>query len=170
MPLLRNGEFIEDTFLTLEDDAPLPAAGNVVVSWKRLEKEFDGLKARAGALGVLFPVDAEPEALTPYLAALSLIVLPFAKFGDGRGYSIARILRSRLGYAGELRAAGDVLPDQIAFMRQLGFESFAPNSERYTPEAWLAAATRMSLSYQSGFLPAHGYSPADIFELRRQRR
>ena len=170
MPLLRNGEFVEDGFLTLDDDAPLPAAGDIIVSWKRLERDFDALKAHNGALGVIFPVDADPEVLKLHLGALSLIVLPFAKFGDGRAYSIARILRVRLGYEGELRASGDVLPDQIAFMRQLGFDSFAPDSERSTPDAWLRAATRMSLTYQSGFLPEHGYSPADIFELRRQRR
>jgi uncharacterized protein (DUF934 family) len=169
MPLLRDGEFVEDNFLTLDDDAPLPAEGDIIVSWTRLEQDFDALK-HGGALGVVFPVDAEPEALAPYLGALSLIVLPFARFADGRGYSIARILRSRMGYTGELRASGDVLPDQIAFMRQLGFESFAPDSERYTPDAWRSAATRMSLTYQSGFIPGHGYSPAEIFELRRQRR
>lgn len=170
MPLLRNGEFVEDSFLTLDDDAPLPTVGDIIVSCKRLEEQFEALKAHGGGLGVIFPVDADPDALKPYLGALSLIVLPFARFADGRGYSIARILRSRLGYDGELRASGDVLPDQIAFMRQLGFESFAPDSERYTPDAWRRAATTMSLTYQSGFVPAHGYSPAEIFELRRQRR
>ena len=56
---------------------------------------------------------------------LSLIEIGFSAFGDGRGYSAARILREE-GFTGELRAQGDVLVDQLAFMRRCGFDSFAP--------------------------------------------
>jgi len=170
MPLLRDGEFVEDGFITLDDEAPPPEKGGVIVSWERLQAEFEALKGRAGGLGVAFPVIEEPQALKPYLAALEVIVLPFAAFTDGRAYSIAKIIRARLGFTGELRAAGDVLPDQIAFMRQVGFDAFQPRSDRYPLETWRRAATAMSLSYQSGFVPPHGYAPAEIFEQRRLRR
>ena len=170
MPLLRDGETVEDGFITLDDGAPLPEKGGVIVSWERLQAEFETLERHAGGLGVLFPVTEDPDALGPYLAAIKVIVLPFASFTDGRAYSLARIIRSRLGYKGELRAAGDVLPDQIAFMRQVGFDAFAPRSDRYPLEAWQRAATAMSVSYQSGYVPAHGYAPAEIFEQRRLRR
>ncbi|MCB1437748.1 MAG: DUF934 domain-containing protein [Rhodobiaceae bacterium] len=170
MPLLRNGEFLEDSFITLDDDAPLPPSGDIIVTRDRLVRDFDALKARSGALGVLFPVDGEPEELAPYLGALALIVLPFEKFADGRAYSIARILRARVGYGGELRAEGDILPDQIAFMRQIGFDSFSPRSDRYSEDAWRRAATAMTLTYQTGYVARQGFAPAEIFELRRQRR
>jgi uncharacterized protein (DUF934 family) len=49
----------------------------------------------------------------------------FPAYTDGRGYSAARILREH-GYAGELRAVGDVLLDQLC-TRRCGFDSFAPN-------------------------------------------
>lgn len=65
------------------------------------------------------------RTLLPHLAGLRLIEVAFPKYRDGRGYSSARILREA-GYAGELRAAGDVLVDQIFFMRRVGFDSFAP--------------------------------------------
>ena len=63
--------------------------------------------------------------LLPYLDRLQLVEVNFPTFGDGRGYSSARILREA-GYTGELRAVGEVLVDQIAYMRRCGFDSFAP--------------------------------------------
>jgi uncharacterized protein (DUF934 family) len=66
------------------------------------------------------------RALLPHLERLKLVEIAFPKFRDGRGYSSARILREA-GFAGEIRAAGDVLVDQLGFMRRVGFDSFAPN-------------------------------------------
>lgn len=63
--------------------------------------------------------------LIPHLERLQLIEVNFPVFGDGRGYSAARILREA-GYQGELRAVGDVLVDQLAFLRRCGFDAFAP--------------------------------------------
>ncbi len=65
------------------------------------------------------------RALAPHLGRLKLVEIAFPKFRDGRGYSSARILREA-GFTGEIRAAGDVLVDQIGFMRRVGFDSFAP--------------------------------------------
>jgi uncharacterized protein (DUF934 family) len=84
----------------------------------------DGLvDSNAGAVRIE-PGD-DPRALVPHLARLRLIEITFPKFRDGRGYSAARILREA-GYTGELRAAGDVLVDQLHFMRRVGFDSVAP--------------------------------------------
>ena len=63
--------------------------------------------------------------LLPHLSRLALVEVNFPVFGDGRGYSAARVLREA-GYEGELRAVGDVLVDQLAIMRRCGFDSFAP--------------------------------------------
>ena len=68
----------------------------------------------------------DARALLPYLDRLTLVEITFPAFRDGRGYSSARILREA-GYTGELRAAGDVLVDQLSFMKRCGFDSFAPN-------------------------------------------
>ena len=65
--------------------------------------------------------------LLPALDRLLLVEIAFPTFRDGRGYSAARILREA-GYTGELRAAGDVLVDQMPFMRRCGFDSFAPDA------------------------------------------
>ena len=67
------------------------------------------------------------RVLEPHLDRLKLVEIAFPKFRDGRGYSSARILREA-GFAGEIRAVGDVLVDQLGFMRRVGFDSFAPDA------------------------------------------
>lgn len=67
----------------------------------------------------------EPDMLAAHLDDLPLIAVNFPKFSDGRGYSSARLLRERYGYKGELRAIGDVLLDQLQFMKRCGFDSYA---------------------------------------------
>lgn len=66
----------------------------------------------------------DARALLPHLGRLKLVEIAFPKFRDGRGYSSAAILREA-GFAGEVRAAGNVLVDQLGFMRRVGFDSFA---------------------------------------------
>ena len=71
----------------------------------------------------LSPTD-DPAALVPRLSAVPLIAIDFPVFNDGRGYSTAAVLRSRYRYLGDLRAIGDVLIDQLFFLRRVGFTSF----------------------------------------------
>jgi uncharacterized protein (DUF934 family) len=94
------------------------------------------LEGRAmSADGLLLQVDDEPEALLPFLASLPLIAIEFPSFRDGRGYSQAYLLRTRLGWRGELRAVGDVLRDQLAHMRQCGFDAFAVRADKSVEDA-----------------------------------
>ena len=89
-----------------------------------LDSFLDG-QTNAGAVRLDAGDDA--RALLPLLGQLALVEVSFPSFRDGRGYSAARILREA-GYTGELRAAGDVLVDQIPHMRRCGFDSFAPEA------------------------------------------
>ena len=66
------------------------------------------------------PNDANPFELD--LAGVDRIDLQFPKFTDGRAFSQARLLRGRLKFAGELRATGDVLIDQLVQMQRTGFD------------------------------------------------
>lgn len=86
---------------------------------------LDAFLGQADATAIRLESDDDARALLPYLDRLKLIEVAFPTFRDGRGYSSARILREA-GYAGELRAQGDVLVDQLAFLRRVGFDSFAP--------------------------------------------
>jgi uncharacterized protein (DUF934 family) len=63
--------------------------------------------------------DADPrEAM---LEGIHTVVLQFPAFTDGRAFSQAFLLRRRLGFAGQIRAVGDVLIDQLAQMQRTGF-------------------------------------------------
>jgi uncharacterized protein (DUF934 family) len=84
----------------------------------------DAANADAPVGIVLMPTD-DPLALAGRLDGLAVIAVEFAKFSDGRGYSIATLLRSRLGFKGEIRAVGDVLIDQLFAMARCGIDSFA---------------------------------------------
>jgi uncharacterized protein (DUF934 family) len=88
---------------------------------------LDAFLGQSNATAVRLEAGDDARALIPYLDRLRLIEVAFPRFRDGRGYSTAQILRES-GYTGELRAEGDVLVDQILFMRRCGFDSFAPQA------------------------------------------
>lgn len=148
MPLLKYDAIVPDTWFQAEAEGELPASGDVIVPLARLQKEWDSLSRRPGRLGVRLSNTDRPEALADVADRLSAIVLPFPAFNDGRAYSMARSLRE-MGYAGELRATGNVLPDQLQFMQQVGFDAFEIG-ERFPLETWQKASKQMSLAYQRG--------------------
>ncbi|WP_448679064.1 DUF934 domain-containing protein [Pseudomonas nicosulfuronedens] len=85
--------------------------------------------------GVWLGPDDDPYRLEGLMDQLPLIAIDFPSFRDGRGYSLAYLLRSRLGWRGELRAVGDVLRDQLAHMRQCGFDAFAVREDKSVEDA-----------------------------------
>jgi len=107
---------------------------------------LDAFLDQSNATAVRLEPDDDARALLPFLDRLTLIEVAFPKYRDGRGYSAARILREA-GYQGELRAQGDVLVDQIAFMRRCGFDSFAPEAS-LNPEAVERALSNYDHVYQ----------------------
>lgn len=117
------------------------------------------LAGQTDATAVRLEAGDDARALLPHLARLQLVEIGFPAFRDGRGYSAARILREA-GYTGELRAAGDVLVDQIRFMRRCGFDSFAPEAP-IDPAALAHALARYHEEYQPAADPA-----APVWKLR----
>lgn len=77
-----------------------------------------------------------------------MIAVNFPAFTDGRGFSSARLLRERYGYKGEIRAIGDVLRDQLFFMRRCGFDAYAIRADR-SPEDALVSLDDFSEVYQT---------------------
>ena len=146
MPLIRNGERAENIFADAPDGKPLPD-GPAIVSLKRFLAEREALLARNAPLGVRLKSDESPEALGEDAQRLALVVLEFPKFRDGRAFSWARLLRTRLHYRGEIRATGDFLYDQLAFMQRVGIDAFEV-SDRITLEMFRRALGEMSNVYQ----------------------
>ena len=147
MLLTENGALEDDSWRHLEDDEAAPEGDPITVSLARWRKSGADLRGRNGKLGLRLPNDAEPEEIAAELDRLDLIVLSFPKFTDGRAYSQARLLRERHGYKGELRASGNVLRDQLLFMRRCGFNSFIVGA-RAVRENWAAAFGEFDVFYQ----------------------
>ncbi len=99
------------------DDEPVADPGVTV----------DAFGEQTNAAAVRIEPGDDARDLLPHLDRIRLVEVNFPVFGDGRGYSAARILREA-GYAGELRAVGEVLIDQLAYMRRCGFDAFAPEA------------------------------------------
>ena len=115
------------------------------------QQQGERLQAQ-GATGLWLHTDTDMDTLTvKQLAPIQLIAVHFKVFSDGRGLSLARLLRGRFGYSGELRAVGDVLPDLLNYMVRCGFDSFAlRRAEEF-------AAAKAALQMQ-----AHHYQASEI--------
>lgn len=164
MPLIKNGKQIEDLWLPVDDEQPLPENAPIIVSLDRWQQEKDVLQARGTELGLRLRSDQSPQQVADDLPTFSLIALEFPKFTDGRAYSYARLLRERLGFTGELRAVGNVLRDQLLFMQRCGFDAFEL-PEGAPVESWLKALEDFSVWYQ----PATD-TRAPVSSLRRRLR
>lgn len=145
MGLIRNRQVEQDTWRMLQAEEPIPEQGDVIVPlavWRERSRE---LSARDGLTGVwLAPAD-DPADIGSLPA---LIAVHFPAFTDGRGYSTARLLRQRHGFAGELRATGDILRDQLYELARCGFDSFLLREDQDPVEA-LRAFDDFSDAYQS---------------------
>jgi len=95
----------------------------------------------------LEPAD-DPASVADRLDRVARIEVNFPKFGDGRGYSIARLLRERYGYKGELRAVGHITRDNLFFMESCGFDAFELREGEDAHQA-LAAFGDFSEAYQA---------------------
>lgn len=128
---------MDDALLRFRDDEPHdePAV------------TLDAFLGQSNATAVRLEAGEDARALLPQLGQLALVEVSFPSFRDGRGYSAARILREA-GYTGELRAAGDVLVDQMPLMRRCGFDSFAPEAP-VDAEALRRSLDRYDYRYQA---------------------
>ncbi len=144
---LRDGapRIVTDDPWVLSRDGEIAEQGPLILPLARWrERQEAGGQTRCD--GLLLSPDDEPLDLQDWLAVLPLIAIDFPSFRDGRGYSQAYLLRTRLGWCGELRAVGDVLRDQLAHMRQCGFDSFAVREDKSVHDA-LKGLAGMSVQY-----------------------
>src|SRR5271156_1369441 len=149
MPLVENGKIVEDHYVRVAADAPIPERVPVIVPGKRFLAEVDTLIGRDGSLGVLWPNDKRVAELKPWLGHLTLIALEFPKFRDGRAYSQARLLRGQYSFRGTLRATGDILRDQFNFLVRAGFDSFDVKKAA-DARVFAEVLARYSVVYQPG--------------------
>ncbi|WP_333583720.1 DUF934 domain-containing protein [Rivihabitans pingtungensis] len=148
-PLIKDRQIIDDAWTLVRDAEAGAPAGPAILPlalWKTLRDS----RAAADTGVWLAPAD-DPAELAGAVAELPVIAVDFPQFADGRGYSIGRLLRERYGFAGELRAIGDVLRDQLYPLEQVGFNAFSLREDR-DPAKDIAGLHDFSLGYQQTFL------------------
>jgi uncharacterized protein (DUF934 family) len=145
-------QILEDAWTLFEDGATWNGEPAALIPLATALAQSQRVQAARPAGIWLSPTD-EPAQAVPLFDSIELIAVQFPKFGDGRGYSTAALLRRRHGWRGELRAIGDVLRDQLFFMKRVGFDSFALRADRNIEEA-VASLSDFSDSYQGSVEPA----------------
>lgn len=135
--IIKDGALVDDSWVLvsstdISDTSALPE-GNLILPlgvWQQLKNSLEDRN-----VGVWLNSDEPPEAIREECRQLPLIAINFPVFGDGRGYSYAHVLRAQYGFDGELRAIGDVLKDQLFYMKRCGFNSFAMREDQKLEEA-----------------------------------
>ena len=109
-------------------DSSMPPGRGFTVDAARWLAQRDDLIAHAERtgrpLGVRLAIDGDPMRLANDIGRFALIVIEIPSAADGRFFSIAARLREHLRYRHELRATGDVAPDQLSFMQRCGINAF----------------------------------------------
>jgi uncharacterized protein (DUF934 family) len=147
MALVKHGAVVADPWRRVDAADDLPADGPVFVPLDLWQAARDRLRGRNAPLGLRLASDQSPELVAEDIGHFAAVALEFPKFTDGRAYSYARILRERLGFAGEIRAVGTVLRDQALFMQRCGFDAFEIADDQ-DPAAWTTGPDRFAGHYQ----------------------
>lgn len=147
MVLIEDGKLVEDVWVSVADDADLPANDPAIVSLDKWLQDRERLGRRNAPLGVRLKAGQSPDLIADDLGRFDVIALEFPIFTDGRAYSYARTLRERYAYAGQVRAVGNVLRDQYTFMRRCGFDAFEV-ADGTRLEDWLESDREISVVYQ----------------------
>ena len=161
MPLLEAGAPTADGWTRVDDDAPLPEGAAALVSLARFERDAGALAGRNAPIGVAVPSTTKPEAIAPHLDRLALVAIQFPVSKDGRGFTIARALRERYGYKGEIRAFGHILPDQYVHLIRCGVDKVeVPEG---TETRWQEALRFYDIAYQKAIV---GDEPLSLLRRR----
>ena len=147
MQIIKDGKIINDDTRHLADDEP-PTGSRFTVSFARWQAERENLQQAEGTVGVRLNGGDALAAIALDLPRLEPVVVEFPALADGRAFSLARLLRERFGYTGEIRAHGDFIRDQVYFLARVGVNAFEP-VEGTDLEKLLPALKDFSVNYQA---------------------
>lgn len=163
--LIKNGSLADNPWLQVASDSTPEqlegiAAEHLLLPLPLWQSQRQQLMAAGRQVGVWLDSHETPDDLADTLSEASLVALNFPAFMDGRPYTTATCLRQQHAYTGELRAVGDVLRDQLYYMKRCGFDSFDLH-ESVDPADALTAFADFSTSYMSTI-----EEPAPLFRRR----
>ncbi len=151
--LIKNNVLVNDEWTVLRlhegeaaNSVTVPA-GKVIVPLPVWNCQHEALQGRK-ELGVWLASFERAEDIPDDIHRFPVIGVDFHKYTDGRGYTLAYRLRKQMGFRGELRAMGDVLHDQLFYMKRVGFDAFAVREDKDAAAA-MAGFADFSLSYQA---------------------
>ncbi|CAN7257014.1 DUF934 domain-containing protein [Bosea sp. LjRoot9] len=165
MPLLdRNGTKVDAW--TRSEGSGVDNLSQALVPWEALTEALQQ-KTRDQRIGVVIPNNIRIAELKLVLRQLSLIAVSFPAYSDGRGFSLAKLIRNH-GFTGTLRASGPLIADQFAYALSCGFDEVElpeASAARQPVEQWLEAVGQISHGYQRGYGDSH-----NILDQRRTAR
>ena len=148
--IIKDQKIVQDSWHRLTDisaDTELPA-GDIIIPFAAWLADKTRWSAHSGRVAVCAGGDDDLDTLGGVAWQFALIALVFPVFTDGRAYSMARLLRERYHFKGELRAVGNVLRDQLFFMGRCGINAFCLSEDKDIEDA-LNAFTELSVKYQA---------------------
>lgn len=163
--IIRGAEVVADDYTLVaaaEDGAAVALpAGKLIVPLNVWLAQRDAILERRQPIGVWLDSHQDPAEIADAIDRFAVIAVNFPKFADGRGFSIAALLKSRYAFTGELRAIGDVLRDQLFYMKRVGFNAFAVRADKDIHDA-VKALKDFSEVYQGSV-----DQPLPLFKRRR---
>lgn len=145
--IIRDGQIVEDAWIRVCTDADQPDTQDPQAYLLPLHAWLEESTHPSRAPWLASDTELT-DALAASLMQAPLIGIDFPDFNDGRGYTLARQLRTRYQYQGEIRALGDVLQDQLFYMQRVGFNAFALRADKDI-QAALQALKPFSVCYQA---------------------
>ena len=144
--IIKGGKLIDDNWTTVDEVGLFPE-GKILISLSSWNEQQVQFSKRLGEVGIWMNSDEQPEDIEN-VARIPVIAVLFENFMDGRGFSIARLLRERFDFQGEIRAVGSPIRDQLTYMVKCGFNAF-DLADHYDPEEALTSLSDFSESYQT---------------------
>ncbi len=149
MKILKDQQLTDNTWTFIPDGTDLPDKPiDITISLKRWLQEQGILKKYPGKLGIRLNPEDSVDSLPPTIKNAKLIEINFPTFTDGRGFSLAKILRTHFNYKGEIRAVGQFMLDQIYYLSRVGVNAFALENKENLADA-VAMFNEFSESYQA---------------------
>jgi uncharacterized protein (DUF934 family) len=145
--LIKNNTIADDDWKVLQNGEEAIGGTRVLVPAPYAVSHAATLFANGREIGVWLDGDAELDGVVDLLDRVPMIAIHFPAFNDGRGLSLAVLLRTRYGYTGELRAIGDVHTDMLHYLRRCGFDSYVLPDGR-DPATALIALDSLTDFYQ----------------------
>lgn len=148
--LINLQKVIVNDWVVFDGDAGEVAPGaSVLLPVEEWVERTEVWRAHVGQVGIILEPSDDPERLAPWLDEIKLVAIDFPKFTDGTGFSAARLLRSRMGFAGVIRAVGHVLPDQVPMLNRCGFTEYELSTSKRADTALKLLSTQLP-TYQAG--------------------